>query len=609
VTDASQGASASVRVAHEALISSWPTAREFVQNNAEALRIRRRIEERHARWLAAQAQSDGAALQGPRHDGEARWLRTLRRRLRPEAGLLADIDLADGRRLLRDHRLDTEAGLIAYIERSIAHERNKRMRLVRGLAAFAAIVTVLALIARGQRNEALVETAVATRTTSFLEDMFEDADPQKSHGDQITAKQMLDIGAGSIHAELADEPRVSAELQTAIGRAYTSLGLYPPAEAILKQALDDEARATMPTALRVRTLVAAGTALYNDDQEAAAGRDLQQAVDLARKRLSASSPLRSAALTGLAQLLADEGHFQEAESLCREALTADRARPPTPQNQAVLADTLDSLGTTWFDRGDFAAAIAPMREALKLRQTALGMQSPLTGESFNNLGAALYMSGHYRDAVGEYEQALPIFKKVYGAEHPEIATLLNNIGRSDLMAGDLAEAEPLMRQALAMTEKFEGTRHEDLIATLNSLAMIDIDSARLPAAEQELERADSIAHSTGQTQLLDQVVLSEARLAIANGDLSRTALLLSRSKGLLQKAYPPSTSDRWRYAVWDLVNAQLLAAEGDTATATEKLNAAEKVIDARFGPVSYYGQRVRKQLKLLKSAPHFASSP
>jgi tetratricopeptide (TPR) repeat protein len=602
VTDANQGASASVRVAHEALISSWPTAREFVENNAEALRIRRRLEERYARWLAVQEQGDSRTTQSSQEDRPLRWLRTLRRRMRPEAGLLADIDVADGKRLLRDYRLDTEAGLVSYIERSVAHERSRRMRLVRGLGVFAAVVTVLALIAREQRNEALVESAVASRTTTFLEDMFQDADPEKSHGDQITAKQMLDVGASSISSELANEPRVSAELQTAIGKAYMGLGLYPPAEAILTQALNDEARATMPDALRVRTLIAAGTALYYDGQDGPAGGDLRQAVNLARKRLEASDPLRSAALTGLADLLADEGHYAEAETLCREALTADRLRPPTRENQAVLADTLDSLGTTLFDRGDFAAARLPMREALKLRETALGMESPLTGESLNNLGAVLYMFGDYRDAVKEYEQALPIFKKVYGAEHPEIAALLNNIGRSDLMAGDIANAEPAMQEALSMTEKFEGARHEDLIAPLNSLAMIDMDNGRLLAAQQELERADSIAQSSGQGQLLDQVVLNEARLAIISGDVSRTTALLARSKRLLQKAHPQTPSEAWRYAVWDIVNAQLLATQGETASATKTLNAAEKVIDGRFGSVSYYGQLVRKQLALIQKS-------
>jgi tetratricopeptide (TPR) repeat protein len=566
VTDV-QGTGASVRIAHEALISSWPVAQEYVQNNAEALRIRRRLEERY---------------------------------LRPEAGLLTDIDLLDGRRLLRDHRLETEAGLIDYIERSAARERRRRMGTIAVLTAVAVIMTILAEVAYVRGNAALVETAIATRTTNFLEDMFRDADPEQSHGDQITAKQMLDVSASTIHSELAGEPRVSAELQTVIGRAYTALGLFPPAETILNQALSDEAHVKVPDALRVSTLLAAGTALYDDGQDAVAKPDLQEAVDLARERLAASDPLRSAALTGLAELLADQGDFTGSEKLCREALAADRKRPSTPENDETLADTLDSLGTTMYDQGDYTAAVASNREALMLRETALGMDSPGTVESINNLGAALYMSGQYQEAVKEYEQALPIYKKVYGAEHPEIATLLNDMGRSDLMADDIADAEPLMRQSLAMTEKFEGKQHEDLIPVLNSLGMIDMESGRLEEAAQELQRAEAIAQSTGQTEFLDQVELNEARIAAANGDLTQTAVWLDRSKALLQKLHPESASEAWRYAVWDIVNAQLLAAKGDTASATTMLNSSEKAIDARFGPSSYYGKLVRKQLTLLE---------
>lgn len=599
VTDVSQGTGASVRIAHEALVFGWPTAKEFVESNAEALRIRRRIEERYAHWSAIKARHESPTAESAQQGRRSRWLRAMPMPLRKETGLLTDIDLVDGRRLLRDHRRDTEAGLIAYIERSAAHERRRRMGTITVLTAVAVIMTILAEVAYVRGNAARVETAIATRTTSFMEDMFRDADPEQSRGDQITAKQMLDVGASQIHSELASEPRVGAELQTAIGEAYTSLGLYPPAEAILNQALTDEAHGHMPDALRVSTLLAAGTALYDDDQHPAAKSDLQQAVDLAHERLDASDPLRSAALTGLADLLADDGDYATAESLCREALAADRKRPATPENQAVLANTLNSLGTTLYDSGDMPSALAQMREALTLREKALGMDSPLTGESMNNLGAALYMAGQYQEAVKEYEQALPIYRKVYGPEHPEIAGLLNNIGRSDLMAGDIADAQPLIQQSLAMVEKFEGGQHEDLIGLLNSLAMIDMESGHLQTAQQELQRAESIAHKTGQTEFLDQVVLNEARVAIANGDLTQGAALLARSKALLQKLHPESPPEAWRYAVLDVVDAQLGAAKGHAATATATLDAAEKVIDARFGPSSYYGLMVRRQLALV----------
>jgi hypothetical protein len=89
-------------------------------------------------------------------------------------------------------------------------------------------------------------------------------------------------------------------------------------------------------------------------------------------------------------------------------------------------------------------------------------------------------------------------------------------------------------------------------------------------------------------------------MELPGGDRARAGALLAESKALLQKAHPDAKTDAWRYAVWDTVNAGLLAANGDTAAAMSTLAAAQKVIDARFGPTSYYSQFVRTRLKTLE---------
>ena len=60
VSDAEAGGHPTVRVAHEALIARWERARDFVEGNAEALRIRRRIEERCALWRKLETAGDPA---------------------------------------------------------------------------------------------------------------------------------------------------------------------------------------------------------------------------------------------------------------------------------------------------------------------------------------------------------------------------------------------------------------------------------------------------------------------------------------------------------------------------------------------------------------------
>ena len=148
VSDAETAGQPTVRVAHEALITRWARAREFVQDNAELLKIRRRIEERFSRWrgIIETAQNNGRA----RGDVPLRArISTWRARFSREPGLLSEIDLIDGQRLLREHRSDTDPDLVAYIERSQAAETKIRGRSVRVLALVAVVVTILALLAAG----------------------------------------------------------------------------------------------------------------------------------------------------------------------------------------------------------------------------------------------------------------------------------------------------------------------------------------------------------------------------------------------------------------------------------------------------------------------------
>jgi tetratricopeptide (TPR) repeat protein len=580
-----------VRVAHEALISHWDRAKQYVENNADALKIRRRVEERYRTWLALQ--------EADRSAGSSRLAARVRARFGREPGLLTDVDIADGRRLLAAHRGDTESHLIGYIERSAAHERLRRSRVVRVLSLVVIVVTALAAVAFRQRNIAQSESDIANRTTRFMVNMFENADPSKSRGATITVRELLDQGAKTIGSapDLRNAPRIRAELQTTIGQAYMGLGLYPAAEKQLAQARADEKETTEPAESRVRTLVASGQALYLAGDDAGALGFLRPAVDLARRKLSPANQLRSEALTALGDILVDMGSYDEAQSLYREALRADRKRPTTPENEAVLGKTLESLASELYYRGDLAAAEAPMREALSWRKRAFGLTHPETAESMNNLGALLYQSGQYDAAMRQYQEALPIYEQVYGPQHPEVATLLCNMGRSALMAGHVDQAEPLMRNSLEMTEKFVGPQHEELVPPLNSLAMIDAYHNHTALALQEAQRAESIARLPDHGELLDQVLLTEGEIELSAGDQARAASLLAESKELLTKAHPYSQSEAWRYAVWDMGDARLAAARGDGAGALKVVAAAEKVIDARFGAASFYGEQAQDELK------------
>jgi WD40 repeat protein len=207
VSDAADTGNPTVRVAHEALITRWARAREFVHSNAEALKIRGRIEERYALWRGYQPAAV-SATQGIRAPSLSTSLRAWRARIRHEPGLLAEFDLADGLRLVHEHRSDTDPHLIDYIERSAADDRRMRSRSVRVLVAVASVVTVLAilagaagLIAVRKEHEAQLQThltldAQARSLTEAARGRLKDGDVAGAQG--IIIEVLTDRRAGEV---------------------------------------------------------------------------------------------------------------------------------------------------------------------------------------------------------------------------------------------------------------------------------------------------------------------------------------------------------------------------------------------------------------------------
>jgi len=580
-TDEGLGDGPVTSLAHEALIRSWPRAQQWLQRETALLRVRDELARDTVVW-EYHKRGDGWLGVAPEKLAAIRQVE--------EAGLMPPGAATD------------------YAVQS--RRRGRRNRLVRraalaGICSLTVVASIAAWLALRQRDVARMEAATSDRTTEFMVGLFQLADPGATRGNAVTVKEVLDKGAKDIREgtgdkSLAHEPRVRAELLTAMGQAYSGLGLYQPAQELLNQARADAQSASVPSETRVRTMVGSGFTLYLNGDYDEAAKVLQSAVDLARRRLDSTDELRSKALTYLANVFIQLEKYPEAIQFCNEALVVERKAGPEGAN--ILGQTLEALGSAYFHNGDLGAAETHFREALEVRTQAFGMHDAYTAITLNDLGVLLYQSGRYDEAMSMYQQALPIEREVFGPEHPEVATVINNIGRAALMSGHIEDAEPLLRQALQMTEKFEGDTHDDLVSPLNSLAMIDAYRGHLDRAIREIQRADSIARLPNQGELLDQVLLNEADIALANGDPQKAAALLAESKALLMKAHPDDPGNAWRYAVWNAVNAQLLAANGDSIAALRALTAAQTIIIQRFGPGGFHSMLAKQRIASVSKA-------
>jgi tetratricopeptide (TPR) repeat protein len=573
---------AAVRWSHEALLTRWPRLRDSVDADRRDYETLDRLNNTYSLW-----QLTPAAQQPER--------------------LPADLALAEATDLIDRWGGDVAEPLRNFVDLASSRARARRRRrrrivtaTIAALSIFAMVATIAGIMAIKQRNIALVEQASADQTTRFMVSLFALADPSESRGNAVTVREVLDRGAAEINQHLASDNRVRAGLLTAMGQAYSGLGLYEPAKKLLGQAASSETMAAIPAESRVRTLVASGTNLYLAGDYDAAESVLRDAVTLARSTLTSVNVLRSEALDALAEVLAQLEKYPEAEALCREALAIDRTRPP--DQAAVLARTLDVLGNVLYSGGNLADAEAAMREALTLHEQASGLRHPLTALAMNNLAAVLYQTGRYDDAAAMYQRAVPIYQAVYGSEHPEVAGLLNNLGRAALMGGHISEAEPMLRQALAMNEKLRGASHDTLVPILNSIAMIDVYLGRIPQALEEIARAEKIARLPNHGQLLDQVLLNAADIDLDSGDANRAAGALAESRQLLESALPldKNPAEAWRYAIWDSVHSKLLAERGDREAARRIGISAVPTIEKRWGPNGFHTLLARRRAHVVE---------
>jgi tetratricopeptide (TPR) repeat protein len=562
VTDR-HGVQSVVCLAHEALLQSWPRAQKWLQQESMLLRLRDELARDADIWQS--------------HGRSSAWLGTA-----PEK--LASLHQLEGEGLVPTG-VATE-----YAVRSRGRARRNRLiknAAIASICVLSVVSLIAGLVAVEQRNRARTEASTADRTSRFMVSLFQLASPDENRGNSVTVREVLDRGARDIGRGLEREPRIRADLLTAMGEAYTGLGLFDPARKLLTQAQADQLGIPVPPESRVRTLIASGSELYLAADYKGAEAQLRRAVQVAQTELPATSALTSEARDGLADVLVQLEQYGQAEQLCQVALKFDRTRGS--EGTPILARTLNTLANAFYYQGKLDQAKPLMEQVLKLRREYFGSRHPATAESMNNLASLLYQSGDYAGADTQWQEALPLYREVYGPEHPEVATLLNNLGRSALMAGHVDEAVPLLEQALQMSEKLKGPTHDDLVLPLNSLGMAYLYQGDTARAGLDINRALQIARLRNHW-ILDQVVLNAADLDLSTHRADDAAPLLDEARRLLEARYPLSKDPtaQWRYAAWDAVNADRLALEHHLDDARAALARARDILVKRFGSQGFY---------------------
>jgi serine/threonine-protein kinase len=543
------------------------------------------------------------ALRRAATGGAAEARRAAERRARQLEG---DLDTIVGKALARDpqRRYASAAALADDLRRFLARRPIRarpdsrryrlgrfvaRHRLAAAAAALAAMAVLAGLaVALWQGAVARREARRAERVRDFLVDLFKQADPSRSRGGTVTAREILDAGARQVERELAADPGLAAELLDAIAQVERGLGLAPSARrraerslALREAALGADATATAASRVTLgevlvdlgdldaakRALARAATGAAADEEierrRAEAwvtalwhGGGQEKAIAEVRRRLAADEARHGAASAEaatwqlfLAGLLVDSSRVGEAVPLARTAAAALEARPETSGLERVrarisLANVLDSA--------------APSEEAFALFGSALALQREILGADHPEVAFSEIAFGFTLNERRQHEESERVLRHAIAVLRPlghyELGSAVRYLGFTLMSRRRFAEAEPLFAEAESIYGNSDGIGPDHPLTRGARLsrgwALLRLE--RLPEAEAVLRAvaADIERAEGGQSNSLRTALKYLGEVRRGRGDLDEALALHRRARAIELEVF--GTSEHPGVAVSDL---------------------------------------------------------
>jgi serine/threonine protein kinase/lipopolysaccharide biosynthesis regulator YciM len=383
----------------------------------------------------------------------------------------------------------------------------------------------------------------ARQVSTFLVDVFSQADPFNAQGHEPTAKDLLDRGAQNILNNTSLQPEVRAQLLESIGLAYRRQGLSDRAVPLF-----------------------------------------EQAVAIRREEHPFDKHRAAAALANLARALTDGGHLVTAEAYLQQALQLSRGGDESPSTET--ADILEQFGEFELEgKSDPQAAGKLFSEALDIYRSSLGNQDVSVATTLTSLASAALWAGDYPLAENYEREAIKTFQATVSRNHPDHAAALQTLGIILMELGKYQEAERTVfgadNQRVARTELQLGVlydREGDLVRAIQATqSSVDIATAKLGPSH----------YLTGY--YLDAL----AGLYLKSNDLSAAEKFARQALAVYAQGLP----ERHLYvASTRQLLGEILVRRGNLAAAETELRAAIEINTALAGAASWRTARSQSTL-------------
>jgi tetratricopeptide (TPR) repeat protein/tRNA A-37 threonylcarbamoyl transferase component Bud32 len=252
--------------------------------------------------------------------------------------------------------------------------------------------------------------------------------------------------------------------------------------------------------------------------------------------------------------LGNRGEWKESGSAASEA----KEIYARAGDRAGIARSLRSLGTMFYEQGDYAAALKSYQESLRIdREIGNDGGAAVT---LNDVANAMWAQGDWAGSEKAYEDSVQLFRKV--GNQAGYAAALGNLAGIRLDHGDLAAAKKMYTEGLQLSREI-GDKSGEGFALVN-LAEVFAKHGNLAEAKQTYERVIPIYKASGDQSSSAYPLMGIGEVLMTQGDLNAARKEYSEALKVREQLGERATADRTKMAL-----AELDLEQGKPATEVE----------------------------------------
>ncbi|MEO7324515.1 MAG: serine/threonine-protein kinase [Dokdonella sp.] len=439
---------------------------------------------------------------------------------------------------------DFASDIYRYLERRPVHARRgnwryhadrflRRHAQSAALGAFAMLALIGGLaVATWQAQVARTERDSARQALEFMRVLFDNADPTKQKGDQVSVRDLLDSGVRSVRIAMQGQDSARADLLLTMASAYLGLGQLEPAAPLIEEARKIAERSG-DKVQHASALIQQCRMLDLDNRSDACPVLLERAEKQLDTRMPEQAKLVAYSLALRVYGLQVQNRYDDIVTAMRRGLgllndTSDH-RYLRVELSSHLAFALNRLGRA----AEAEAVLTPLVASLRGDDTA---ERVLLIDALGTLSMALSSQGRHDPAIQIQSEALDVAQSVYGKDNPSISEFTNSLARAYSAAERLPEAVVAMERTVALDRlriKDAQGPNPELASSLCNLAALRIRQGRESDARQSLDEAIATAERAGFDIELGRSLYWSALAHLLAGNTAQARLDIARMQETL----------------------------------------------------------------------------